>query len=604
MPTIINLFYHQLHPRLRMPVASSTLAAILLLAGSGATQSTWAQQAPRIEQDPGQRLLQEQKDRDRERALNQAPPQITVPQPPPQTLPAGVDIESLPDVEPTFIIDHIELAGNSVLPATQVEEITRPFIGKHLGSNRINLLLRRLTEAFVARGLITTRAYLGEQNLKDGKLIVTVIPGKIEEIRLNGQPLSTAQGYAATDKLQGGGWLTDRGVLLALPTAVGATLNLTDLEQGVEQINRLRRNKAEMQILPGSTPGGSVVALNNQPGDRFWYNLGVDNYGSSQTGLMRTNFSAEADNLLGLQELFSVSYSGSLDTNALVVSTALPIGYSTFSYTGSLSEYQNLIGSTALLYGNTASHTFGWNYVLSRSQATKNAIDVTLSRRKVERNVNDLELAPQRLTVLRIAAITLQRFAFNEQQANWTLDAGLSQGLNALDASTDSADIKDGDAHSQFTKLDATATLSLPIGQLGRTAWNWRAQLNAQWSKHALFGSEQIFAGGMSSVRGFQDGGTSGDRGLTLRNDVAWINAPEIAGIHAEPYVFLDMGRTELIAEGRYRQLSATGVGARMQATVGTQRFTGEVLLARPLVQPDYLKPKSTLLLASLNWSY
>ncbi|PFH10113.1 hemolysin activation/secretion protein [Collimonas sp. PA-H2] len=590
-------FYPQMRP--------ITLATVLLLAGSTTMQHAWAQQTPRVEQDPGQRLLQEQKDRERERAINQPPPQITVEQPPPQTLPAGVDIESLPDTEPTFKIDHIDLVGNTVLPPWQVEDITRPFIGKHLGSNRINLLLRRLTEAFVARGMITTRAYLGEQNLKDGKLIITVIPGKIEKITLNGQPLSTEQGYVGPSPLQGGGWLTDRGVLLAMPTAVGDTLNLTNLEQGVDQINRLRRNKAEMQIQPGTTPGSSIVALNNPPGDRFWYNVGVDNYGSNQTGLVRTNLSAEVDNLLGLQELFSISYSGSLDTNALVGSITLPIGYSTFSYTGAISEYQNLVGNTALLYGNTTSHTFGWNYVLSRSQAIKNAFDVTLSRRKVARNVNDLDLDPQRLTVLRIAANTLHRFAFNEQQASWTLDVGLSRGLHALDASSDAPGIASGDAHSQFTKLDTTATLSLPIGKIGATAWNWRAQLNAQWSKQALFGSEQIFAGGMSSVRGFQDNsGASGDRGLTLRNDVAWANAPEFAGIHFEPYVFLDMGRTELIAQGTWQQLVGAGFGARMQATVGKQRFSGEVLLARPLVQPDNSPPKSTLLLASLNWAY
>ena len=594
-----------MHTRLSLRLRPTALATALLLASSTATQHAWAQQTPRVEQDPGQRLLQEQRDRDRERAINQPPPQITGTQPTPQTLPAGVDIESMPDAEPTFKIAHIDLVGNTVLPAAQVEDITRPFIGKHLGSNRINLLLRRLTEAFVARGMITTRAYLGEQNLTEGKLVITIIPGKIEKITLNGQPLSTGQGYAASGPLQGGGWLTDRGVLLAMPTSVGETLNLTDLEQGVDQINRLRRNKAEMQIQPGTTPGSSIVALTNPPGDRFWYNVGVDNYGSSQTGLVRTNLSAEADNLLGLQEMFSISYSGSLDTNALVGSFTLPIGYSTFSYTGAISEYQNLVGNTALLYGDTTSHTFGWNYVLSRSQAVKNALDVTLSRRKVERNVNDLDLDPQHLTVLRIAANTLHRFTFNEQQASWTLDVGLSQGLHALDASSDAPGITSSDAHSQFTKLDTTATLSLPVGKIGATAWNWRAQLNAQWSKAALFGSEQIFAGGMSSVRGFQDNsGTSGDRGFTLRNDVAWVNAPEFAGIHVEPYVFLDIGRTELIAQGAYQQLAGTGFGARMQATVGKQRFTGEVLLARPLVQPDNSPPKNTLLLASLGWVY
>ncbi|MFC5475792.1 ShlB/FhaC/HecB family hemolysin secretion/activation protein [Paraherbaspirillum soli] len=577
---------------------------LLTLLAAAFSQPAVAQTA-RVEQDPAQRLLQEQRERDRQRELEQTPPAITVTQLPLPTLPADADIDTLADAEPTFKIDRIELVGNSVLPADQVQAITRPFLGKRLGSNRINLLLHRLTEVFVARGLITTRAYLGQQNLSSGSLTVTIIPGRIEAIQLNGKTLAaTPAAPAAASELQSGGWLTDQGVLLAMPTAAGDVLNLTDLEQGVEQINRLRRNRAEMQIMPGATPGGSIIGLSNPPGDRFWFSAGFDNYGSSQTGLTRTSLGIEADNLLGLQEMVSLNYSGSLDTNALVLSAAVPFGYHTFSYTGSLSEYQNLVGDTALLYGNTSGHTFGWNYVLARSQAAKSALDVTLSWRKTEREINNSVFEPQRLTVLRIGFNRLRRFAFNQQQGSWTVDAGISRGLRALNASRDSAAITSDEAHSQFTKLDSSATLSLPLGKLGDTVWNWRGQLNAQWSRQALFGSEQIFAGGMSSVRGFQDGGISGDRGFYVRNDLIWGNAPELLGVHLEPYVFLDMGRTELIAEKHYRQLAGAGIGLRLQAQYGKQRLTSEVLLGHPIKQPDTLGSQRTVLLATLNYSY
>ena len=590
---------HTAHACAFFRLSKLALAMLVLFSATSAL----AQQAPRIEQDPAQRLLQEQRDRERQRALEQAPPQIIVPQPV-QTLPADQDVESLPDVAPTFQIEHVKLIGNTVLSEAEVSQIVAPFLGKRLGSNRLNLLLRRVTDAFVSRGLITTRAYLGEQNLGGGTLTLTVVPGTIEAIRLNGQLLSNAQGNVSPEKLQGGGWLTDRGVLWAMPTAPGDVLRLSNLEQGVEQINRLRRNRAEMQILPGTIPGSSIVGLTVQPSDPLWFNLGIDNYGTSQTGSTRTNASVEADNLLGLQEMISASYSGSLDTNALVASAALPIGYHTFSYTGAISEYQTLISDTALIYGNTTGHTFGWNYVVARNQAAKTAFDMTLSRRKVERDINDLQIEPQRLTVLRIGVNTLRRFIYDGQQANWTVDGGLSRGLTAWNASRDSEAIQPSEAHSQFTKIDTTATSALPLGSIGTSMWYWRAQLNAQWSREALFGTEQIFAGGMSSVRGFQNGGISGDRGLTVRNDLSWVNAPEILGMHTEPYAFLDSGRTELIAEGRYRQVSSAGVGAKMQAAYGKHRFSSELLLGRPLVQPDYLGRKSTLLLASVNWSY
>ncbi|WP_197368163.1 ShlB/FhaC/HecB family hemolysin secretion/activation protein, partial [Ralstonia solanacearum] len=180
-------------------------------------------------------------------------------------------------------------------------------------------------------------------------------------------------------------------------------LKLSDLEQGVDQINRLRRNQAEVQILPGQAPGGSVIALANQPGDRFRFSAGTDNYGSRATGTTRLRAGIDADNALGFQEAVSLSYIGTRDTNAAIVSAAVPFGYNTFSYTGSLSEYNSLIGDTALLYGRTFGHTFGWNRVIERDQAGRTAFDVTLTHRRSEREVNNLLFEPQSLSVLRVA---------------------------------------------------------------------------------------------------------------------------------------------------------------------------------------------------------
>jgi hemolysin activation/secretion protein len=569
-----------------MLIASVLLAAVYARA-----------QTPRFEQDPAQRLLQEQRDRERQRELEQPPPQITVTKPPPAVLAEEADIESLAETGAVFRIDRISLVGNTILSPAEVERVTGRFIGKPLGGNRINLLLRRFTEAFVARGLITTRAYLGEQNLRSGTLVVTFVPGTIEAIQLNGQALSPPDP-------QDGGWMSDIGMRWAMPAAPGDVLNLTDLEQGVEQINRMRRNKAELQILPGTTPGGSIIGLANQAGDPFWFSAGVDNYGSRQTGLNRTRLGVEADNLLGFQEVLSFNYSGSRETNALVASAAVPFGYNTLSYTASVSEYQSLIGDTALLYGSTVASTWGWNRVLARSQSTKTAFDATLSLRRAEREINNIPLDPQQLSVLRIGVNTLRRFLVRQQPANWTLDVGVSKGLNAFGANRDGAQIQAAEAHSQFTKFDIGSTLTLPLFSAAGAMFSLKSQINGQWSNVALFGSEQLFVGGMSTVRGYREGGLSGDRGAYLRNEIIWSNAPQLSEIRIEPYAFFDIGAAELIAEQRFRQLSGAGLGVRLQAQLGKHGFSSEITLGRPLRQPDYFEPKSTLLLATLNWSY
>jgi len=571
----------------------SLAASALLLAATAHAQT------PPLE-DPAQRALRERQEADRRREATQPAPQIAVP----AAVPDTAAVESVVESGTTFDIHRIELTGNTVLDAGAVEQISQPFLNHALGTNRINLLLRRLTEAFVQRGYVTTRAYLPPQNLKEGVLTIAVVPGKVESLQINGKTVKTSVADQTTaGSPQGGGWLTDAGIVWSMPT-VGETLKLTDLEQGVDQINRLRRNQAEVQILPGQNSGGSIVALTNQPGDRFRFNVGTDNYGSRATGTTRLRAGIDADNALGFQEAMSLSYIGTRDTNAAIFSTAVPFGYNTFSYTGSISEYNSLIGDTALVYGRTFAHTFGWNRVIERDQAGRTAFDVTLTHRRSEREVNNLLLDPQSLSVLRVALNGLRKFAIGSQGGYATWEVGVSRGMDALNASHDMPDILRDEAHSQFWKLDGNASTQLPLPSVGKAALAYRGQVSGQWSNVALFGSEQIFAGGTSSVRGFREGVISGDRGLTLRNEVVWANAPAVAGVRIEPYAFLDGGQTQLVATQHWQYLAGSGVGVRLSAAYGKNVLTSELLLGRALVQPAELGSKPTVLLATLNWTY
>ncbi|QKM56975.1 Hemolysin transporter protein ShlB [Burkholderia glumae] len=535
--------------------------------------------------------------------MQQAPAQIAVPAPALPDLPADADVGTLPEVAPTFMIRHIEFSGDTVLSERELARIARPFLYHQLGRNRINLLLRRLTEAFIAHGYITTRAYLGAQNLAAGTLTIRIVAGRVAAFTLNGKPLRPRDPAQPWWRHDGGGLLTDAGTAGAFAASPGDVLRLPDLEQGVEQINRLRRNQAELQIMPGETPGDSVVALSNRVGDRLYYNLGIDNYGSSQTGTMRYRGGVEADNLLGLQESLAFNYVGTTDSNALVASAAVPYGYQTFSYTTSLSEYQQTIGNVALLTGRSFSQIFGWNDVLSRSRAGRTSLDLTFSKTRTQRSVNGIDLAEQDLSVLRVALNGLVRFVAHDQQAAATWDVGVSQGLPWLGASHDAPDSGVADAHSQFTRLDATATVQFALGSLGATRWAYRGTLRGQYSRVALFGNQQIFLGGMDSVRGFTEGGISGDSGVFARNEAAWQNVPAWHGARVEPYVFIDAGKAHLVAQGGWPTLAGAGVGARAVWNVRQQSVTGELLLGQALLQPALLGRKATVVLATLNWT-
>ncbi|AWV05585.1 ShlB/FhaC/HecB family hemolysin secretion/activation protein (plasmid) [Burkholderia sp. JP2-270] len=586
-----------------------SIAVTLGIASLLARQSAQAQVPP--VQDPAQLIIEQQRRQAQERQLEQPPASVSVPQPSATTLDIapGTPIDEIVESGPTFRVGQIVLQTADGKPfevpggisRAKLDAITGLFVDHELGTHRVNVLLKRLTDTFVGAGYVTTRALLGPQNLASGVLKVTIQLGRIEAFTINGKPIHRLN---TNETSAGGGWFTDAGYETAFPTDAGDPLRLSDIDQGVSQINRLRRNQAAVQILPGQNAGDSVVAINNKPGDRLYFNLGIDNYGSSATGVTRYRAGVEADNLLGLQESLNVTFLDSQDSNALVGSFAIPFGRSTFSYTIADSEYQQLIGTTALLYGRTLSHIFGWNYLVQRSAADIVSVDTTLSWRRTDRTINGADLDPQRVAVLRVGANWLHKFVMNDAQGNFTFNGGISQGLPWFGANHDEHGIARDAAHSQFTKLDAAAAITLPLPKLQGAVLVYRGALGGQYTNTALFGSEQLYLGGMDTIRGFRSGEIAGDRGIYARNELAWVNVPTWKDARIEPYVFLDAGKASLVGTPGFPTLAGIGAGLRAQWQWRKQSWSGEMLVGRALTQPAALESKATLVLGTLNWFY
>lgn len=79
------------------------------------------------------------------------------------------------------------------------------------------------------------------------------------------------------EKIEGGDrWVNSR---LLFPGLEGKPLKLTELDQGLDQANRLQSNTTKLDILPGRQVGGSVIRLRNQHAKPWLITAGTDNYG-------------------------------------------------------------------------------------------------------------------------------------------------------------------------------------------------------------------------------------------------------------------------------------------------------------------------------------
>ncbi|SDF43643.1 POTRA domain-containing protein, partial [Ectopseudomonas alcaliphila] len=113
-----------------------------------------------------ERLLQEQQRRLDE--LQQLPGET------PQLQTAPVEDERC------FDIEQIRLEGATLLAEDDQQAILQRFAGECLGVGQLNELLKAITQFYIDRGYVTSRAYLPQQDLSSGELRVIVVEGRLE----------------------------------------------------------------------------------------------------------------------------------------------------------------------------------------------------------------------------------------------------------------------------------------------------------------------------------------------------------------------------------------------------------------------------------------
>ncbi|WP_338092939.1 POTRA domain-containing protein [Serratia liquefaciens] len=95
---------------------------------------------------------------------------------------------------------------------------------------------------------------------------------------------------------------------MAFPGMAGDVLSLRDIEQGMEQLNRLPSQQVSIDIQPGAHAGYSRVVL--QRSSVRWpvaVSAGADNSGQKNTGTGQMNAGVTLDNPLHLAEQWSLS---------------------------------------------------------------------------------------------------------------------------------------------------------------------------------------------------------------------------------------------------------------------------------------------------------
>lgn len=557
--------------------------AILLIAP---TQSHAATPIP----DGNDELLRQQQ---RQQALRQqleASPDVRLEEAKP--LEAG----RLPKNEtPCFTINHLILKGDqaerfqwALKFATGDNDSP---IGQCLGSEGINLIMKRLQNAIIERGYITTRVLAEPQDLKTGTLELTLIPGRIRAIRF-----AEDAGERATQ------WN-------AFPMGAGDLLNLRDIEQALENLKRVPTAEADIQIAPSEAadarPGDSDLVISWKQAFPLRLSFSADNSGSKASGKEQGSLTLSGDHLLGLHDLFYFSLSHDLagddtghGTRGYTVHYSLPFGYWQLALTASDYRYHQTVAgiNQSFIYsGESRNSDIRLSRIVWRDAVSKTTLGLRAWERSSSNFVEDAEILNERRRMAGWEINAGERIFIKDA----ILEANLAyrRGTGALQSMA-APEETSGEGTSRPRLITADAQFNQPFAMLGqrlRYTFVWRAQ----WNDTPLVPQDRFAIGGRYTVRGF-DGESllSAERGWLVRNDLSL----GLGASGQEAYLGVDYGRVGGATADRLvgRHLAGAVIGLRGNY----QGVSYDLFIGRPIDKPEHFQTADTTTGFNLSWTF
>ncbi|HED4875891.1 TPA: ShlB/FhaC/HecB family hemolysin secretion/activation protein [Stenotrophomonas maltophilia] len=514
----------------------------------------------------------------------------------------GEQGERLPTQEqPCVRIDRIVLEGEGAkgfqwaLAAADPRE--DPASGRCLGTEGINVVMKRVQNAIIARGYVTTRVLSAPQDLNAGTLTLSVVPGRFREAV-----------FSEADA---------RHPVLAnaLPIRSGGLLNLRDIEQGLENLQRVPTVSADIKIAPadgeGAAPGQSDLQIDWKQRSPVRASVTLDDAGSQGTGKLQANATLSLDNPLGLNELFYVSAGRGVfngqgkDTSSWTAHYDVPYGYWLFGATASAYDYRQTVVGAYESYdysGRSGNAEARVDRLLLRNAKTKLGIYGRGWQRTSKNYIDDTEIEVQRRrTSGWELGLTHKQFI-----GAATLDTTLAYrrgtgAFHALRSPEEMAQAWDPtlplEGTSRMKVITADAQFTVPF-QLGKQRLRYTAAWRAQWNRTPLSPQDRFAIGGRYTVRGFDgESSLSGERGWSLRNDLSLG-----LGGGQEFYVAADYGR--IGGPSAQWQSGRDLAGMALGLRGGWQQLSWDGFVGSALHKPANFPTDYTTFGFSLAWRY
>ncbi|MFH0731299.1 MAG: POTRA domain-containing protein [Candidatus Omnitrophota bacterium] len=478
----------------------------------------------------------------------QEPARMQEPVKPPEPVKIQEPVKPPEAAKQAVFVSKFTFKGNKVLSAEYLNSITLKYIGRELTVAELKKVCNDITKEYHKNGFPLAKAVLPEQGIKQGVVNILILEGELGSIEVKG-------GDFYNEDFIKRNLHVDKKGLIDEPSLIKSLLLLN------ENINL----KVNAILKKGAQPKTTDIAVKAE--DKLPVKLSVDynNYGTKYNSRHRLGATSEIGNLIVQGSKLSLrGVCGITDENLWFGKGGYEFPVNTYGTKLGLSYLQSNfdIGEEfKILNAKGKSHIYSsyLTHPIIRTQATSLDILAGFDYKNIETYLLDVISTDDELGVFK-TGLTLDHVdnLNGKNIISSTFYAG---------AKTNNDNASRADAADEFTKLelDFVRMQQLP------GSFFLISKASGQMSSEALPISEQIYAGGASTVRGYPSAELLGDYGylgsLELRAPVPFVKdekfkrAVQLVG-------FIDYAKTFLKnpqpGEEKHSDILGIGPGLRL----------------------------------------
>jgi hemolysin activation/secretion protein len=474
--------------------------------------------------------------------------------------------EDIKNEENCVKIEKINILNMTVFDEDDFEDLIEPYLNKCNGLKNLSNLKDKISNKYIDKGYVTSRAFFKLQDLSDGVIDIEVIEGKIEKI-IN-ENINTSNLYTSYD---------------------GKILNLRDLEVVIQQAERLHSQNLDLQLIPGTKVGYTIVKIvNNSNVKPYFGNIGINNYGTKKTGRYQIYNNFNYENLFGINDILELNINSTnniLKNNDNTLGTSLnysfPYDRFLFNFFYNYSNYKQINSDefNDLFQSDGNNDSLGLDISYKLYHSLKHTLELLLNcqKKETENLLNDVRLDLQSYSSTSLGLGI--KHSYKGDSFDYYSKFLINQGLSGESDEYAKQEI-------DFTKY----VLDLGFNKYFDTSNNlkYNFYLRGQSSNNNLFGTEEISIGGVYSVRGFNNTGLSGNRGFYSRNELSvQYNLDDYVLV---PYLGLDYG----YVPQNENNLGGNIVGSAIGTRVYWENINFELFYNLPLKDAEITKDESS----------